>query len=219
MAWRRRSRPPRGCPGGCRSRPAGSRCSPSPSSSWPGLPASARASSRSFASKASFTSSTRGKCPAAPPPPAARGDPGPAPLPAAARPGLGPTPRQSPARTPAEASGGPGAPGAPPARGRSFPRAARGGASGSPSGTLAPGRISVAPPGRANEAPRSPLGLPSLEWPRREPAGLSSADSWRTPRLPASAFRVLSFLRARFCWLGWDRPGVALLPLEVSPDV
>lgn len=39
------------------------------------------------------------------------------------------------------------------------------------------------------------------------------------PGLRARGYRVLSFLRARVCWWGWDRPGVALLRLEMSRDV
>lgn len=130
--------------------------------------------------------------------------------------GLGPALPPNPARDRAEAGAGPGAPDAPLARGRSFPRVVQGGASGSPSGILTLGGASVTTCKWVNEAPHSRLGSQSQDGPLREPAGRCSVDSWRTARLPSRGFRVLSFLRARVCWLGGIRQGC---PVAVSPDV
>lgn len=139
------------------------------------------------------------------PSPASAGPRGPrtrAPLVPVAVLGLGPALPLSPARARAESGAGPGAPDAPLVRGRSFPRVVQGGASGSLSGILTPGGVYVRTRRRVDEAPRSRLGSQSRDGPRREPAGRCSADSWRTARLPARGFRVLSFLRARVCRLG-----------------
>lgn len=141
--------------------------------------------------------------PGRPSPASALGDPGPARLCSRRLSSdLAPRCRRAPLAPGLSRERVPGAPDAPLIRGRSFPRVVRGGASGSLSGILTPDGASVRTRRRGNEAPRSRLGSQSRDGPRREPAGRCSADSWRTARLPARGFRVLSFLRARVCRLG-----------------